>query len=162
MGGMNFWRPSGATGGFANNILFLGNDNQVGIQTNNPTADLTVNGNVLIGDPATVTLPGTYGLYVADGILTSRVRVATVNSANWADYVFQPGYRLRPLSEVNAFISTNGHLPEVPSSAEVEKDGVDLLEMNITLLKKVEELTLYILQQEERIKALESKSTSTH
>jgi hypothetical protein len=146
-------------------MFFKGNSGTgafIGINTLNPTANLTLNGNMLIGDPATVTLPGTYGLYVSNGILTSKIKVATVNSTNWADYVFQPGYRLRPLSEVNTFISTNGHLPDVPSATEVQENGVDLLDMNITLLKKVEELTLYILQQEERIKALESHTTTGH
>lgn len=163
--GLNFWRPnnshngSGGTQATVNNVLFLSNDNRVGIKTNNPTADLTVYGKALIGDPAFVNIntTNTYGLYVQSGILTSKVRVATVNSVNWADYVFQPGYHLRPLNEVNAFIGLNHHLPGVPSAQEVEKDGVDLLQMNVTLLEKVEELTLYLIQQQQQIDELKAK-----
>lgn len=78
------------------------------------------------------------------------------NQNNWPDFVFKPTYHLRPLAEVKLFIDQNGHLPEVPAAAAVEAAGVDIGEMNRILLLKVEELTLYILQQEERIKALEA------
>lgn len=159
--GMNFWRPFGATGGAGtgNYFLFLGDNGNVGVGTNNPTAKLTVNGKVLIGDPgnAALTMPGTYGLYVETGILTSKVRIASVGSANWADYVFDDRYELKSLSAVNSFIKANKHLPGVPSASQVEKEGVDLLQMNIKLLEKVEELTLYLIQQEERIKSLEAE-----
>jgi len=108
---------------------------------------------VLIGNPSIVNInTGTnYGLYVEHGILTSRVRVSVVNSGTWADYVFAPGYQLRPLKEVESFIAANHHLPEVPSACEVEENGVDVMEMQITLLKKVEELTLYMIQQQKTI-----------
>lgn len=89
-----------------------------------------------------------------DGIL--RARGMKVNVATWADYVFEKDYKLRSLDEVKAYISTNGHLPEVPSTAEVTENGVDVAEMNEILLKKVEELTLYLLQQDAKIKSLES------
>ena len=143
-------------------MFFKGNSGPgafIGINTLNPTANLTLNGNMLIGDPGIVNINTTtpYGLYVQNGILTSKIRVATVNSANWADYVFAPGYRLRPLSEVNSFIDTNHHLPDVPSAQQVEQEGVDLLQMNIILLQKVEELTLYLIQQQQQIDELNAK-----
>ncbi|MEM9581078.1 MAG: hypothetical protein AAF891_10360, partial [Pseudomonadota bacterium] len=67
------------------------------------------------------------------------------------DYVFADDYDLRPLSEVRAFIDTNSHLPEVPSAAMIAENGLDMTDMQMTLLKKVEELTLYTLAQEEKL-----------
>ncbi|WP_136439983.1 hypothetical protein [Pacificoceanicola onchidii] len=64
------------------------------------------------------------------------------------DYVFGEDYALRPLSDVQAFIEDNSHLPEVPSAAEIEANGLDMTQMQMTLLKKVEELTLYTLEQQ--------------
>jgi hypothetical protein len=143
-------------------MFFKGNSGPgafIGINTLNPTANLTLNGNMLIGDPGVVNISTatSYGLYVQNGILTSKVRVATVNSTNWADYVFAPDYHLRPLNEVSSFINANHHLPDVPSAQEVQKDGVDLLQMNILLLQKVEELTLYLIQQQQQIDKLNTQ-----
>lgn len=70
-----------------------------------------------------------------------------------ADYVFEPDYRLAPLSEVEAFTQANKHLPEVPSATEMTSNGVDLAKMNMLLLKKVEELTLHAIAQEKRMDA---------
>lgn len=127
---------------------------KVGIGTANPTALLTVNGSTLIGDPTQVlSLPIGYNLYVQKGILTEKVRVAVNGSVNWADYVFAPGYRLAPLSEVECYVNTNHHLPGVPSACEVEEQGIDIAEMDATLLKKVEELTLYVIEQNKKIEA---------
>ena len=67
------------------------------------------------------------------------------------DYVFEPDYQLRDLDELQQFIETNKHLPEVPSAATMEEEGISVSEMNMLLLKKVEELTLYILDQENKI-----------
>ena len=84
---------------------------------------------------------------------TIRAKEIKVESG-WADFVFKPGYQLKPLSEVEQFISTNGHLPEVPTATEVEQNGVNLGEMNTKLLQKVEELTLYLINQNKRIDQL--------
>ncbi|MEQ8435828.1 MAG: hypothetical protein RIA71_16480 [Oceanicaulis sp.] len=70
------------------------------------------------------------------------------------DYVFETGYDLRTLAEVRAFIDENGHLPNVPSAADVAENGVNVSEMQMLLLEKVEELTLYTLAQQEEIDAL--------
>ena len=72
----------------------------------------------------------------------------------WADFVFDNDYKLRPLSEVELFIKNNGHLPEIPSAAQVEKEGVDLGAMDAKLLQKIEELTLYIIKQDKEIQEL--------
>lgn len=90
-------------------------------------------------------MPGKYGLYVNDGILTSKLKVANVKADDWADYVFAPDYELRPLEEVEQFIEENQHLPGVPSAEDVASDGVDMVAMDSTLLKKIEELTLYMI-----------------
>ncbi len=72
-----------------------------------------------------------------------------------SDYVFEPGYDLMPLAEVGSFIEDNGHLPNVPSEAEYqERGGVALHEMQVKLLEKIEELTLYTLQQQKLIDQL--------
>lgn len=100
-----------------------------------------------------------YRLFVKDGIRTEKIKVDIAANNGWADYVFEPDYKLMPLTEVEAFIKQNGHLPEVPTTAEAIANGIELKEMNILLLKKVEELTLYSIELQKRIEALESKTT---
>lgn len=79
-----------------------------------------------------------------NGIINSReVKVALEDY--WPDYVFTPGYQLPALQQVENFIKTNGHLPGIPNAQTVEKDGINLGEMNALLLKKIEELTLYVI-----------------
>jgi len=95
--------------------------------------------------------PGSYKLYVEQGILTEKVRVAIQNTGSWADYVFADNYELKPLHEVESFINENKHLPDVPSADEVVKDGIDVAAMNAKLLQKVEELTLYMIQQQKQM-----------
>ncbi|WP_246169076.1 bZIP transcription factor [Rudanella paleaurantiibacter] len=102
-------------------------------------------------------LSGNYGLYVEKGILTEKVKVAVKNSADWSDYVFAPAYRLRKLSEVESFIKAHGHLPDVPSAAEVVREGVDMAKMDATLLQKIEELTLYMIELKKENEFLKRK-----
>lgn len=100
-------------------------------------------GNVSIG----TTTPGSYKLAVAGKIAaTGEVRVFTDGTTSFPDYVFEPSYKLPLLEETEAFIKENHHLPEVPSAAEIAKEGMSLNEMNVILLKKVEELTLYMIE----------------
>lgn len=73
---------------------------------------------------------------------------------NWPDYVFGENYNLRPLSEVKKFIDENKHLPNIPSAAQIEKEGIQLGEMSKKLMEKIEELTLYILHQQQQIDEL--------
>ena len=94
---------------------------------------------------------------IGGGILTEKVRVATNGTTFWADFVFDKDYKLRPLSEVENYIKINQHLPEIPSTSEVRKDGIDLAQTQALLLQKVEELTLYVIEQDKKIKKLESK-----
>ena len=73
------------------------------------------------------------------------------------DYVFKPDYKLMPIDSLKAFVSENSHLPEIPSAADVAKNGVNITDMQILLLKKVEELTLYTIHQQETINELTGK-----
>jgi hypothetical protein len=123
--------------------------------------DLTVNntesvntaflGNVAIGR---MDAQG-YKLAIAGKAIAEEIVVKL--QANWPDYVFEPTYQLPSLQELQLYILQHKHLPEMPTAKEVQQDGAKLGEMNILLLKKVEELTLYILQQEARIQKLEAQ-----
>ncbi len=77
--------------------------------------------------------------------------------ANWPDFVFAKTYGLRPLAEVESYIKAHAHLPEVPSAAQVAKEGINLGEMDATLLKKIEELTLYLIEQNKKLEAQNQK-----
>ena len=112
-------------GSYLERMRILPNGN-VGINTKNPAYTLSVNG-------------------------TIGAQEVNVTATGWADYVFKPEYYLMPLSEVEAFINKNGHLPNVPKEMEVLEHGVNLLEMNKVLLEKVEELTLYVIELEKKI-----------
>ncbi len=111
-------------------------------------------GAVVIGG---TTDPGSnYKLTVEGRIGAREVKVTLQNP--WPDYVFSPGYRLPDLSKIEQHILTYRHLPGIPSSAEVEKNGgIDLGEMNRKLLEKLEELTLYIIAQQKEIEKLKKE-----
>lgn len=80
-----------------------------------------------------------------------RAQEIKVETANWPDYVFRNDYKLRSLDSLRSFIQENGHLPEVPNADTVESEGISLGEMNKVLLKKIEELTLYLLEKDKEI-----------
>jgi hypothetical protein len=107
-------------------------DGRVGVGTNAPSLD--------------------YMLDVAGKARACEVRV---NNPGWCDYVFEPSYDLMPLADLKSYINENKHLPEMPSEKEVvEAGGFDLAQMNVALLKRSEENTLYILELEEKINKL--------
>lgn len=106
-----------------------------------------------------------YKLYVEQGILTEKVKVAVKDSQDWFDHVLKKDYKLIPLTQLEKYIADNGHLPDVPTTEEVMKQGVDLGQMNGILLKKVEELTLYIIDLKKQIDETQKKLealTPTH
>src|SRR3569833_1209530 len=114
------------TGGGSNVRMVISNAGNVGIGTTNPDQKLTVNGQV----------------HSTSVVVTSTVP---------ADYVFNKDYYLRPLADVKAFVDKNHLLPEVPAAADFKKDGQNLGEMNMLLLKKVEELTLYMVEKDRQV-----------
>lgn len=118
---------------YANPTITTYPDNgNVGIGTRFPAEKLSVNGNI-------------------------RSKKLIVSQSGWPDYVFDADYSLRSLSEVEKFIAKNKHLPDMRSAKEVEEKGISVGDNQALLLKKIEELTLYIIQQDARIKELEKK-----
>ncbi|PWG78035.1 hypothetical protein [Pararcticibacter amylolyticus] len=83
-----------------------------------------------------------------------RAKEIKVEAGNWPDYVFTPENKRPTLSELEDFVQTNRHLPGIPSASEVKDNGVNLGEMNTALLKKVEELTLYIIEQNKKLEGV--------
>ncbi|MBM4258385.1 MAG: hypothetical protein FJ147_21115 [Deltaproteobacteria bacterium] len=102
------------------------------------------------GNPGTAPLAK---LHVQGNIRADGVFISNGTQLNVPDYVFAADYKLRPLSEVAAYIKQEQHLPEIPSAAAIKQQGVNLSEMQMQLLKKIEELTLYTIQQEQTIQA---------
>ncbi|HSG67218.1 MAG TPA: hypothetical protein VK994_00830 [Bacteroidales bacterium] len=136
------------SGKFVSDLL-IGNRENLG---NGPASFLVVkpDGNVGIGTNDT----HSYKLAVNGAILTEEV---TVNiSENWPDYVFDDNYKMLPLYQLEDYIHHHGHLPDVPDAKEIHENGLKLGEMDRVLLKKIEELTLYIIEQEDRISAMEN------
>ena len=117
----------------------------------NTTASYT--GEVAVG---TSSVPTGYKMAVDGKLITEEVRVEA--SGTWPDYVFANDYDLPTLEEIQEHILEKGHLPNIPSARQVQQNGLELGEMNRLLLEKIEELTLHILQQEQRIKNLENKN----
>jgi hypothetical protein len=103
-------------------------------------------------------IPSDYMLAVGGKILAEEVRIKLIK--DWADYVFAPDYRLRSLPDVEAFIQAHHHLPDIPAAVEVETTGVSVGQMQAKLLLKVEELTLYLIEQHKTIEALQRQLAS--
>ncbi len=99
-----------------------------------------------------------YVLNVRGRMIGEEIRIQ--NFAAWPDYVFDPAYKLMTLNEVAAHIEAHHHLPGIPNAALVEKEGFDVGSMEAKLLQKVEELTLYLIEANKRIEALEQKLSS--
>jgi hypothetical protein len=134
---------------------------QTNVDPNSGSVDvLDIRGRVQIGQGGgnpDFTTPAGYGLYVANGILTERVKVSLKTTGDWADYVFADNYKLRTFSELETFIRNNRHLPGVPSADEMVKQGNDLAKTDAKLLEKIEELTLYVIQLNKEKDALNKK-----
>ncbi len=118
--------------------LFIDAAGNMGVGTTSPTAKLTVAGDLS-----------------ANGKITTKEIEVTLSG--WPDYVFDDDYELKSLSEVEAYIKNNNHLPGVPSEKEILENGLQLGEMNKILMEKVEELTLHMIQLEKEIENLKKK-----
>jgi hypothetical protein len=106
---------------------------------------LAVKGNVGIGTTDT----RGYQLAVSGNIHAQQI---TIDLNNWPDYVFKEDYSLIPLSQLRTYIDQHHHLPEIPSEKEIAEKGLNLGEMNRLLTKKVEELTLYLIEKDSKDK----------
>ncbi len=144
------WSNSGAN----NYVVLQPSWGNTGVGTYTPNAKLHVNGTQLIGGNAERIATG-YQLSVAGKIIAEEVKVQL--RASWPDYVFGKNYKLMPLNELEESINKNKHLPNIPSAAEVEKEGISLGDMNKRLMEKVEELTLYIIELNKKNNALAEK-----
>lgn len=160
--------------GFSNARLITSGSNNIFIgnyitpyNTASPENELNI-GNWIVGNNGTIgigqftsQLPADgvaadgekYKLFVKDGIKTEKLKVDIAANNGWADYVFEKDYKLMSLHDLAKFIDENGHLPEVPTTEEAIKNGIELKAMNILLLKKVEELTLHLIDQNKELKA---------
>jgi len=125
------------------------------IDGNITSSGLNINGNIktnslIIGD---IELPTNYKLAVDGKIICEELTVKL--SENWADFVFESDYKLMSLKDLDAYIKANKHLPEIPTTVEVEENGISVAEMNAKLLQKIEELTLHIIELEKRVSEIE-------
>lgn len=107
--------------------LTIDHNLNVGIGTTTPLSKLSVNGYI------------------------RATEIKVLANVNVPDYVFEPDYELRSLKETKEYITANKHLPEIPSAAEIVENGIDLGDMNMRLLKKIEELTLYQIELMEKL-----------
>lgn len=130
-GGANNW-----AGYFSSGSVYVANDLRIGTTTQATGFDLSVNGK----------------------IACTEVLVQAL--ANWPDYVFAPDYDLMSLASLEESINTNKHLPGIPSAAQVESEGIQLGDMQIRLLEKVEELTLHLINQDKQIRQLQAEINS--
>ncbi len=143
---------------YTNSDAFIRNSGSLElITTGAEDITLTANGNSTVFKSngqiglGTSTIPTGYKMAIAGNMIAEKVKVKK-QSSGWPDYVFSPEYKLPSLEEVEQFTKKNSHLPEIPSAKEIEKEGQDLGEMNRLLLKKVEELTLYIIDLRKEVK----------
>ena len=119
------------TGG-DNGIHFNETGKMVGIGTSSPDEALTVAGNI----------------HAEEVVVTANVP--------GPDYVFDENYQLRNIRELEEYLQTHRHLPDIPSAKEMEEEGINLSTLNLMLLKRIEELTLYLIDQEKRIQIMEA------
>lgn len=145
------------------NALVLGNGANVGVGTSTPTARLHVVGEktgesglrletLTDQDKPVVSTTNFLTVNALGEVVLGRPRLQIDSPNQWADRVFKRNYRLWSLAQTERFIHKHGHLPDVPSAEAVQKEGVDLVQMNAILLQKVEELTLHVIRLEKRLK----------
>jgi hypothetical protein len=117
-----------------NKSVYVTKKGNVGIGLKNPQDKLEVNGQI-------------------------HARSVKIDIKNWADFVFKEGYDLPRLRAIESYINKQGHLPDVPSAQNVTENGIELGEMQKILLQKVEELTLYLIEQDKEIEKLKKELT---
>lgn len=100
-----------------------------------------------------------YKLKVFGKVIAEEVRVQLKNA--WPDYVFESGYKKLSITDLEKFVIENKHLPNIPSAKEIEQDGHQLGDVQVKMLEKIEELSLYIIELNKKVKALEEKISSS-
>ncbi len=159
--GFNFY--SNETGAFSRQITeYVGGNKYIPIKFS--YGNTLFNGNVCIGTANDygykLAVNGTIGakeIKVTNDIVANGIYI---NSQPTADFVFEEDYNLRSIEAVEDFINENKHLPEIESAEEMEKNGINQAEMNQKLLQKVEELTLYMIDLNRRVKSLEKENST--
>jgi hypothetical protein len=149
-----------ASGGFlqlgssnSNNIGF--DNNEIQARTNGVVSRLVLqNGGGPLQVGAAVT-PAGYAVSINGKVICEELKIQ--GSSNWPDYVFDPAYSLKSFDELRRYIKTNKHLPNIPAAAVIEKNGIDLGDMQKKLIEKIEELTLYVLQLEEQNRNMQAQ-----
>jgi hypothetical protein len=138
-------------------IIFRNTSNTISVGSNNlmnfaATSYSFTTGKVGIG---CVNNMNDFALAVQGGVVCAKMSVLDIDS--WPDFVFGDGYNLMNLYELEQYINTNQHLPNVPAAGEVSANGINLGEMNAILLQKVEELTLHIIELQKQIDELKAR-----
>lgn len=148
------WTTSGNSG-TNQTTSFIGTTDSVGIafRTNN-TIRLIIGATGNLGIGTNQISDTGFKLFVEKGIRTRKVKVDVLA---WSDYVFDKDYKLASLTEVDQFIQKNSHLPGVISASDATQDGIDVAENQATLLKKIEELTLYLIEHDKRMTTLDKQ-----
>lgn len=144
-GTANRWTIYNMGGGYGNSLQFWAYDQQScagGLCA--PRLVIMDNGNVGIGASAPEAK-----LSVNGGILATKIKVN--QNLTWPDYVFEPTYQLPSLYQLEQFIRQNKHLPDVPSAETIAREGLDLGDTQAALLKKIEELTLYVIELKKEV-----------
>ena len=118
--------------------------------------ELNRTGQLRIGPKLAIGVHNDYRLSVYGKITATSLYVLADNATNWADYVFADNYRLTPLPELETYLKANRHLPEIPTTRDVETNGINVAAMNTLLLKKVEELTLHLIELNKKVVQLEA------
>ena len=147
----NSWTLGGNTAGAVKTLGTIDNYDLAVVTNNTERMRVTAAGSLAIG----TTNPQGYMLAVNGSAIFTGVWVKL--NANWPDYVFQQNYDLPSLKSVAQYIRVNGHLPDIPSADNIARNGIDLGDNQAALLKKIEELTLYIIAQDKTAQSQNQK-----